>query len=194
MRLAIVLVVVGCGGTSRAAAAKPAPYLPLFERGKAWSLDIDVTHGTHDAKSDRFFADQVEHGVLRCRTADVTGTAEARTATVTCSPPYAGLLVTGAWVARAGGLYHPPAEPTADELAAEPEAATSSEAFEYEHAWCVRETTVGTRDHREVALCFDGKGVTGGGELVIAAPDEAWHLARFGKAPLMRDPSHEAVR
>ncbi|MGE5180499.1 MAG: hypothetical protein ACM31C_00480 [Acidobacteriota bacterium] len=194
MRIVLALATAACGGTHAPAKPQPPPYAALFERGKAWTHDVDVTTGSHDAKSGRFFADHVEHGVLRCRTTEVTATATARTATLACAPPHAGLLVAGAWVGTASGLSHPPAEPTAEELAAQPETAASSEAFVYDHAWCIRETMVGERAHREVALCFDGKGVSGGGELVIAAPDEAWHLARFGKAPVMRDPSKEPVR
>ncbi len=194
MRIVLALVIAACGGTRAPAPAKPPPYAPLFERGSAWTHPVDVTTGTHDAKSGRFFADHVEHGVLRCRTSDVTATAAARVATLTCAPPYATLLVHGAWVASPSGLSHPAAEPTADELAAQPQTSASSEAFVFEQAWCLRETTIGERDHREVALCFDGKGVSGGGELVIAAPDEAWHLARFGKAPEMRDPTKEPAR
>ncbi len=182
----LVVVLVACGGATHAAdKPKPPPYAMLFERGRAWAEGIEVITG--HVEPGGYVADETKNDVVRCRVVEVRATAEARTSTVTCSPPYAGLLVTGDWVATPAGLVHPPVEPNAEEIAGHAQAATSREAFTFEHAWCVRETAVSERDHHELALCFDGKGVSGGGELVIG--DEKWHLARFGKAPVIRDPS-----
>jgi hypothetical protein len=155
------------------------PYVALFDQGKTWTLDK-----------------------VACRVAQVKPVGDATVAHIACDPPNAGLLVVGTWVATPAGLYHPllPIDDP-DELALLGEddlllgaiAAERShdhvvggtqietDAFVYRSSWCVRETTTAGSDSRSYTLCFDGNGITGGGETVTSAG--ATQSATFGAVP-----------
>src|SRR5262249_48435010 len=121
---------------------------------------------------------------------------------VRCAEPHAGLLVVGNWVETPAGLYHPalPIDDP-DELAllgeddlllsavakerqhshAEAGAQDTIEAFTFRGSWCGRDPIASETDRRAFTLCFDGRTVTGGGELVITGT--TWHREQFGAAP-----------
>jgi hypothetical protein len=202
----VALLLVACGSASHPAKPAKAPYLVLFERGKAWTLPIEIVDGHKDKESGAYIADQTARGTARCVVADVHPLGEAKVAKLACGKPYDDLLAAGVWVATRSGLFHPPSEPTSEDVASyqtgEPlitaaphdrrddqaveDSSTASEAFVFDHAWCVRETTAAELDRRDYTLCFDAKGISGGGEIVIVGPDQTWRRARFGNAP--RDP------
>jgi len=204
--LALVLAVAACGGAQRHDdKPKRAVYLALFERGRAWSLPIELVDGHHDARTDAYAADTTSRGSARCAVSDVRALPGAKVATLLCARPYNDLLIDGPWVATATGLYHPAIAPdTADDLAAYGEAdaligpdnaehhgdaqqvaqsTSTSEAFEQDGAWCVRATTAAGRARRSYTLCFDARGISGGGELEIDGADQHWHRVKLGKAP-----------
>lgn len=199
VRVAIVLSLAGCGGTAHHAdhdhdKPKLAPYMALFERGKTWRLPIETTAGHRDQPSGAWIADPSQKSTLVCRVADVRALGDGKLARVACDRPHDGLLAAGTWVVTRAGLFHPPGEPSADDAAryetgepliAKPsdDASATSTAFVFEGSWCVRETAADAVDRRDYTLCFDPKGVSGGGEIVIAGPDQTWQRATFGKAP-----------
>jgi len=204
VRLVALLAFVACGGPARTVKPAKAPYLALFERGKAWTLPIEIVDGHKDKQSGAYIADQTARGTARCVVADVHALGDAKVAKLSCSKPYDDLLASGVLIATRAGLFHPPIEPSSDDVASyqtgEPliaaipaaESSTASEAFAFEHAWCVRETTSAELDRRDYTLCFDARGISGGGEVVIIGPDETWHSARFGNAPHDPDDPTEA--
>jgi hypothetical protein len=212
VRIPLALAAVACGSQHAPAKPRRAPYLPLFDRGKTWSLPIEITDGHKDKQTGAYVADQTAHGTARCTVADVRAVGDAKIARLACSKPYDDLLAAGVWVATRTGLFHPPVEPTGDDVAtyqqgeplisAKPaehgegneveDSSRASEAFEFEHSWCVREAAAAELDRRDYTLCFDTSGISGGGEIVIVGPDETWHRARFGKVP--RDPNDPTER
>jgi hypothetical protein len=139
---------------------------------------------------------------VTCRVANVKPVGDATVSRLTCDEPNAGLLVVGTWVATPAGLYHPllPVDDP-DELALLGEddlllaanaaershdhvvegTQIASEAFIYRSSWCVRETTTAGGDGRSYTLCFDGNGITGGGESITSAG--ATQSATFGAVP-----------
>ncbi len=204
VRLVATLALAACSSPPRPAKPAKAPYLALFERGKAWTLPIEIVDGHKDKQTGAYIADQTARGTARCVVNDVHPLGDAKVARLACGKPYEDLLAAGVWVATRAGLFHPPIEPSSDDVAGyqtgEPliaaapavESSRGSEAFVFDHAWCVRETATAQLDRRDYTLCFDARGISGGGELVIVGPDETWHRARFGNAP--RDPDDPTER
>jgi hypothetical protein len=211
VKLAGWLVLAACGARPASPAEHGAPYRVLFERGKTWTLPIEASHG-HFEQPSRYVVDETSRGKVTCRVSDVRTTKLARLATLRCGAPYADLLIVGPWVATAAGLFHPPVTPDDDELAAytaadaliaavpkdrqstegDADSTSSSEAFELDHAWCVRETHAAQLDRCDFTLCLDERGVSGGTDLVIAGPSQDWHRVHFGKAP--GDPDDPTVQ
>lgn len=211
MRCCVLLIAIAsCGGNRVPAQPSTAetPYLMLFERGRTWALPIELSDATK--RGDTWAPAPTHRATLQCRVAEVKPVGDATVSRVACVAPHGGLLVVGTWVATPAGLYHPllPID-DADELAllgdddllitATPKerehahalghGADSIEAFPFAGSWCVRNTTATTEDLRSFTLCFDGKAVTGGAELVITGNE--LHRARFGAAP--EDPEDPGV-
>ena len=197
----LAIVVCACGGTTPVAttpALAGPPYMALFERKATWTLPLLATSGQGATASKR------DEATLHCAVVSVTQIGDAHVSRLKCDKPHDDLLISGTWVGEPAGLYHPPGPITEpDDLAtlsdddlllnAQPverqhshalEAAQDSiEAFRFDAAWCVRETTVAGAERRSFTLCFDAKGITGGSELTFAAADNAWHRVVFGKIP-----------
>ena len=214
-RIVALGLLAACGSSSPPvvanAAVKGPPYLALFERGRAWTLPIEVTSGR---KPDAFVVDHTDRGQVRCAVADVRRVGDANVAKLACGEPYKDLSIAGTWVAEPAGLYHPAIpidEPddlstlTDDDLllnaapaerahshALEAGAQQSVEAFAFDHAWCVRETTSAGADRRAYTLCFDAGGLTGGSDIMIVGADATWRRATFGKVPADPDDPTQA--
>jgi hypothetical protein len=204
-RLVVLGLIAACTPASAPVVANAAPqsppYLALFERGRSWTLPIEVASGTHP---DAFVLAKTERGSVSCAVADVRRIGDANVARLACAKPHDDLSIAGSWVAEPAGLYHPaiPIDQP-DDLAtlgdddlllqatpaerahnhADEGTQQSIEAFPFARAWCVRETTIAGEDRRSYALCFDSGGVTGGTDLVVVAADATWRRATFGKAP-----------
>src|SRR5262252_882776 len=110
----VALLLAGCGSASHPTKPAKAPYLALFERGKAWTLPIEIVDGHKDKDSGAYIADQTAHGTARCVVADVHPLGDAKVAKLACGKPYDDLLAAGVWVATRSGLFHPPSEPTSE--------------------------------------------------------------------------------
>jgi hypothetical protein len=206
----VAIGLAACGGPRAPASPAPSatPYLVLFERGRAWSLPIEVVDASRRANA--WVGARPERSSVTCQVAEVKPIGDANVSRVACAVPHADLSIVGTWVATPAGLYHPllPID-DADELTllgdddllitALPNerqhehalggATDSIEAFAFEGSWCVRQSTATASDRRSYTMCFGASGVTGGGELVISG--DTLHRARFGAAP--EDPDDPTV-
>jgi hypothetical protein len=169
------------------------PYLFLFEAGRTWTLPAEQIATAGGA---------TQRTSVTCKVAESKQVGDATVSRIACDPPHAGLLVAGTWVSTPAGLFHPylPVDDP-DELAllgdddlligaipkerehshALDQTQESIEAFGHAGSWCVRQTTSAAADRRAFALCFDGRAVTGGSDLVVG--DGVWQQVRFGNAP-----------
>jgi hypothetical protein len=193
----VVLVAAACACRTPRAPSPPrpatTPYLALFERGHTFSLS--VREGSVAS-------------TLRCTVASVSQVGDANVSRLSCAPPHESLLINGTWVATPAGLYHPHLPVDApDDLAllgdddllittrprervhAHGVGGTSElvETFGHAGSWCVRQTTSARDDMRSFTLCFDGRTVTGGSDLVRAG-GQTQHID-FGDAPPQADDS-----
>jgi hypothetical protein len=193
----VVLVAAACACRTPRAPSPPlpdtTPYLALFERGHTFSLAAREGPATTN---------------VRCTVASVAQVGDANVSRLSCTPPHDSLLVNGTWVATPAGLYHPylPID-SPDDLAllgdddllittrprervhAHGVDGTSElvEAFGHAGSWCVRQTTSARDDMRSFSLCFDGRTVTGGSELVRTGGQS--QRIDFGNAPPDHDDS-----
>lgn len=200
---ALVLVLVGCRTPRAPAPPLPdrTPYLVLFETGHTWTLPGERATAPNASP---------ERTNVTCSVEETKQVGDASVSRIRCAEPHAGLSIAGTWVATPAGLYHPhlPVDDP-DELAllgdddlliaaipkerehshALGHAQDTIEAFGFSGSWCVRQTTIAAADRRAFALCFDGRAITGGSDLV--AGDGTWHQVRFGKAPPEADDHEE---
>lgn len=202
MRWPAALALAACGGAERPrASSTEPPYLGLFERGRSWTLPIEITSG--QVRGEEYVATTTQRGSLACNVAEVKRVGDGSVARVDCATPYEGLLLVGWWVATPAGLYHPalpiddpdelsllgdidlllPARPTDYEHTIAADGVQHAvEAFRHGESWCGRDTMVGAQERRHYTVCFGAPGITGGGDLVVAGDE--WHRTSFGAAPV----------
>ena len=214
MRLAWIVAAVACSAATAPIAPianRPLPRTPgepfvgLFDRGRTWTLPIEVASGHHGDQHVEL--DRVERAVAQCTVTAARTIDGAAVAAIACAAPFDELPPTGTWIATRDGVYRSHGEPPDDAsslafategkpwLATPPAESSDSgngeesdwerATIRFERGWCVRDNVGLDGDRHDETTCIERDGLVGGTTVRIGI-DWKWTRAIYGAAP--RDP------